>query len=382
MNRSRFSKIILFAAAAIMAAACTTVARIDGTLEYAPSSEVVVKLLDVNHYVVLDTVAVDQSGAFSYKLEVKEGQPEFVYVFYKDTKVASLLLEAGDKVSIVTDTLGNCSVEGSPESVKLAQVEKAYAEAVVKMSAIADNLAMAQDEKSAAEYSRQLSKEYVDYYRNCVKYVMENSFSLTAVPVFYQNLGENLPVFSQSTDAIHFRNVADSLETVYPESKYVKSLRKEAERRFGYLQLAERIASAEPVDFPDIELADRSGQQRKLSEVDSKVVLIYFWSATVPTQTMFNLDVLKPLYDDFHKKGFEIYAVSLDTDKAAWAQVVKEQNMPWVNVCDARGAASPYVMLYNIGALPVAYILNDGQFVDGEIVDEASLRNLLNKLLK
>ena len=80
---SRFSKIILFAAAAVMAAACTTSARIDGTLESAPSSEVVVKLLDVNRFVVLDTVAVDQSGAFSYKFEVKEGQPEFVYLFYK-----------------------------------------------------------------------------------------------------------------------------------------------------------------------------------------------------------------------------------------------------------------------------------------------------------
>ena len=382
MNMSRFSKIILFAAAAVMAAACTTSARIDGTLESAPSSEVVVKLLDVNRFVVLDTVAVDQSGTFSYKFEVKEGQPEFVYLFYKDTKVASLLLEAGDKVAVVTDTLGNCSIEGSPESVKLVQVERAYNEAVMKMAAIADRLAQTEDQKAAAEYSRQLGKEYVDYYRSCVKYVMENSFSLTAIPVFYQNLGDNLPVFSQSTDAIHFKNVADSLETVYPESKYVKSLRKEADRRFGYLQLAERIAAAEPVDFPDIELADRNGEQRKLSEVDSKVVLLYFWSAVVPAQTMFNLDVLKPLYDEFHKKGFEIYAVSLDTDKAAWAQVVKEQKMPWVNVCDARGSASPYVSLYNIGALPGAYILNEGQFVDGEIVDEASLRNLLKKLLK
>ena len=382
MNMSRFSKIILFAAAAITAAACTTVARIDGTLESAPSSEVIVKLLDMNRYVVLDTLAVDPDGAFSYKMEMKEGQPEFVYLFHKDTKVASLLLEAGDKVQVVTDTLGNCSIEGSPESVKLVQVEKAYTEAVMKLAAIAESLDAAQDEKSAADYSRQLGKEYVDYYRSRVKYVMENSFSLTVVPVFYQNLGDNLPVFSQPTDAILFKNIADSLETVYPESKYVKSFRKEADRRFGYLQLTERIAATEPVDYPDIELADRSGQLRKLSEVDSKVVLIYFWSATVPTQTMFNLDVLKPLYEDFHKKGFEIYAVSLDTDKAVWAQVVKEQNMPWVNVCDARGAASPYVSLYNIGALPGAYILNDGQFVDGEIVDEASLRALLKKLLK
>lgn len=373
---------IVSAAVLVMAAACTTVAGIDGTLESAPSAEVIVKQLDVNRYVVLDTVAVDPSGAFSYKVEVEKGQPEFVYVFYKDTKIASLLLEAGDKVRLVTDTLGNCSIEGSPESVKLVAVEKAYNEALLKMSLISGEIEQAQDEKAAAELARQLSKEYVNYYRNCVKYVMENSFSLTSVPVFFQNFGASLPVFSQSTDAIHFRNVADSLETVYPDSKYVKALRKEADRRFGILELAGRIAAVEPVGYPDIELADRSGQKRKLSDMESQAVMIYFWSAAVPAQAMFNLDTLKPLYDEFHKKGFDIYAVSLDTDKTVWAQVVKEQNMPWVNVCDSRGAASPYVTLYNIGALPGAYIINNGELVDGEIVDEASLRNLLKKLLK
>ena len=368
-------------AASALAAACTAGAGIEGVVSDAPSSEVIVKLLNINRYEVLDTVKTDASGHFAYKVEVEEGQPEFVYIFHKDTKIASLLLENGDKVTVTADTLGNYTVEGSDESVKLAQVEKNHAEAYAKLNALSAKMESATGAEAAA-IGKELSKEYVGYYRNCVRYILENSKSLTSVPVLYQSFGPGLPVFAQSTDAIHFVNVANSLEAVYPSSRYVRALRKEAERRFGYLQLAERIASAEPVDFPDIELADRNGQQRKLSEVDSKVVLIYFWSATVPTQTMFNLDVLKPLYDDFHKKGFEIYAVSLDTDKAAWAQVVKEQNMPWVNVCDARGAASPYVMLYNIGALPVAYILNDGQFVDGEIVDEASLRNLLNKLLK
>ena len=209
---------------------------------------------------------------------------------------------------------------------------------------------------------------------------MENSFSLTAVPVFYQNLGDNLPVFGQSTDAIHFRNVADSLETVYPDSKYVKSLRKEAERRFGYLQLAERIAAAEPVDYPDIELADRNGQQHKLSEVDSKVVLIYFWSAVVPTQTMFNLDVLKPLYDEFHKKGFEIYQVSYDEREHFWQQEVLA--FPWVCVRDSRGGASPYLPLFNIQSIPTFFLLNKENEVvlrDQQITD---LEKEIEKLLK
>lgn len=375
---SRFSKIITIASAALIAAACTTGAKIEGTLEGAPSKEVVVRMLDVNRYVTLDTLKVNEAGAFSYKVEIEKGQPEFIYMFHNDTKIASLLLEAGDNVKVITDTLGNCSIEGSEESVRLTQIEKAYGEALVKMADLAEK---AQGE-NGEEYRRQLGKEYVDYYRNSVKYVMENSHSLTVVPVFFQYFGADLPVFSQSTDAIHFRNVSDSLETVYPDSKYVKALRTEAERRFNFLELQERLSSVEPVGYPDIELPDLKAQKRKLSEVEAKTILVYFWSAAEATQKMFNLDVLKPLYEDFHKKGFEIYAVSLDTDKTIWAQVVKEQNLPWINVCDSRGAASSYVTMYNIGALPAAFIINDGELVDGDIVDEASLRNLIKKLLK
>lgn len=375
---SRFSKIITIASAALIAAACTTGAKIEGTLEGAPSKEVVVRMLDMNRYVTLDTLKVNEAGAFSYKVEIEKGQPEFIYMFHNDTKIASLLLEAGDNVKIITDTLGNCSIEGSEESVRLTQIEKAYGEALVKMADLAEK---AQGE-NGEEYRRQLGKEYVDYYRNSVRYVMENSHSLTVVPVFFQYFGADLPVFSQSTDAIHFRNVSDSLETVYPDSKYVKALRTEAERRFNFLELQERLSSVEPVGYPDIELPDLKAQKRKLSEVEAKTILVYFWSAAEATQKMFNLDVLKPLYEDFHKKGFEIYAVSLDTDKTIWAQVVKEQNLPWINVCDSRGAASSYVTMYNIGALPAAFIINDGELVDGDIVDEASLRNLIKKLLK
>ena len=124
---------MLFAAAMVMAAACADNAKIEGQLSDAPSSEVIVKLLNVNHYEILDTVKTDASGKFAYKVEVKKGQPEFIYVFYKDTKVASLLLESGDKVSVSADTLGKYSVEGSEESLKLAQVEKDYAAALAKL---------------------------------------------------------------------------------------------------------------------------------------------------------------------------------------------------------------------------------------------------------
>ena len=382
MNMSRFSKIIAFAAAMTALVSCGGNARIDGTVADAASSEVIVKLLNSNRYEVLDTVRTDASGHFSYKVDVAEGQPEFIYVFYKDKKIASLLLEAGDKVSVTSDTLGRYSVEGSEESVKLSEVEKAYAAALKEFEAIARKMEAASGQAEYEQLAKDMTKVYVAYYRGRVKYVMENSQSLTVIPVFYQTLGENLPLFYQNTDAILFRNAADSLEAVYPDSKYVKALRKDAELRFGYLELQERLLDAEEIGYPEIELPGLDGKMIKLSDMDSRVVIVCFWSAAQAQQNMFNIEFFKPLYEQYHKKGLDIYQVSLDVDKTLWATTVKGQNLPWTNVCDSRGAQSPYVSLYNLSAIPAAFIIADGELVDGKVVDEASLKKLLNDLLK
>lgn len=377
---SRFSNIIKCTAAALIAAACTPTAKVELTLDSAPSSEVVVKLLNVNQYEVLDTLKTDASGKFTYNVNVEEDQPEFVYIYYKDKRVASLLLEAGDKVSVSADTLGNYTVQGSEESSRLAIVEQEYSAAQKRLQTLADQMETASDDE-VASLRQALGKEYIGYYRQCVKYILENSRSLTVVPVLYQNFGPELPVFAQSTDAIHFVNMADSLALAYPHSKYVRALRKEAERRHGYMELEAKLRTASAVGFPDIVLPDINAEQIRLSEVDSKVIMLFFWDPSNVNQKMFNLDILESLHKDYHKKGFEIYQVALTTDKAAWAQIVKKQNLPWINVCDRLGAASPYVTTYNIPVLPATYIIADGELVDGEIVDEKSLRRLLDKLL-
>ena len=378
---SRFSRIFASAAVVLAAASCSNVAKIDGNVEQAASSEVIVKLLNVNKFETLDTVAVDASGRFSYDVEIKEGQPEFVYLFHGDRKIASLLLSEGEKVSVKADTLGNWTVSGSEESEKLAQVEKDFATVSSKIDALASQMEGASDAQ-IAELNKKITQEYIAYYRDRVKYVMQNSKSLTVVPVFYQVLGENLPVFGQLTDGIHFSNICVALETVYPSSRYVQTLRKEAQARKDQMTLNARIGAAEEIGFPDINLPDAKGEKVRLSDVEAKVILVHFWTPSEASQKMFNLDVLKPVYDDYHKKGFEIYQVALDTDKAGWANVLKEQNLPWINVCDGLGAGSPYVLLYNIGALPATFIIADGELVDGEVMDEKSFRKLLDKKLK
>ena len=119
MNMSKFSRIAAAAAVALASVSCAHVAKIDGVLEQAPSSEVIVKLLDVNKYEVLDTVAVDASGKFSCKVDVQEGQPEFIYLFHGDRKIASLLLSEGDNVTVKADTMGCLYVSFLKKSRKM-----------------------------------------------------------------------------------------------------------------------------------------------------------------------------------------------------------------------------------------------------------------------
>lgn len=368
----RSFKLLAAAALVLLTAACGKNTAIVGNLHEGADKEVIVKLLDVNRFQVLDTVKADAKGDFQYKLNIAKGKPEFIYLFYGDRQIASLLLSKGDKVKVNTDTLGVYSVEGSDESLKLQQVEKDYAAFMKEMQRILDK---------EYDVDAALSRCYINYYRDRVKYVVGNSHSLTVVPVLFQQVNPGLPVFSQNTDGILFNSICDSLKTRYPESRYVKALEKEAQRRINMLDFANRVKDAQEVGYVDINLPSMDGKAVKLSESLGKVTMVYFWSSTAE-QKMFNLDGLLPLYEEFHKKGFEIYAVSLDSDKAAWAAAVRNQNLPWINVCDTRGAQSPYVTSYGIGTLPMVWFIVNGEVDTQATVSKAGdIRSYLKKKL-
>ena len=363
---------------------CSKGAKVTGVVGDDPEGKVVVKILDGGKLNVLDTVKTDRNGAFKYNVDVKKGQPEFIYLFHGDTRIASLLLQNGEKAVVKTDTLGNYSVTGSVETEKLMEIERdeaefsnKFASTTAKLNDLDPNSAEAQDVR------RDLTKQYISYYRSRVQYVMKNPKSLTVIPVLNQVVGDNLPVFGQATDVIHFKNCCDSLMTVYPDSKYVKALVDETKRRQNLLELSNRISVADEQGYINLDLPDIKGQKAKLSDIDSRVVMVYFWSMEVTGQNLFNLDVMKPIYEEFHPKGFEIYAVSLDTDKTLWATTIRNQNLDWINVCDGLGASSPAVSLYNVSSVPTVYFIVDGSMVyETSVSDGPSLRKFLQNTLR
>jgi len=381
----RNSRIVFIAIATLAVAglsSCTRSARINGTLADAPGSDVIVKLLDINKYQVLDTIKTDKDGAFFYRVKIAKGQPDFVYLFYGNTKIASLLLDRGDNVKVTVDTLGSYSVEGSEESNKLQEVENDYSDFMAKFAATTMQLnGLEPASEQAKAIQKDLSRQYVDYYRSRVRYILQNSHSLTVIPVLYQKINENFPIFSQATDALYFKSVVDSLKTVYPESKYVSALQKEAQTREKNLSMGIRLKDASQLGYPDLTLPDIKGKDVRLSDVKAKVIMLYFWTASDAANKIFNMDVLKPLYEAYHDRGLEIYQVGIDSDKTGWAEVVKNQGLDWINVCDGLGSQSPAVTLYNLSKLPIAYFIKDGVLVDKPAVGKAAIKARIDSLL-
>ena len=349
--------------AMLLLAACSPKARIDCTVAGAPDSQVEVKLLDINVYKVLDTVKTDAAGRMHYAVDVKPGQPEFIYLFKGDRKLASLLLSDSEKAVVRTDTLGVYEVEGSPESARLAEVEARMARFISAVNSTDD--------------SKTIASLYVSYYRECTKYVMENQKSLTVIPVLFQQLDANTPVFSQHTDAILFRQTVDSLKTVYPESRYVKALEKETERRESAMQMQTLLSTANLSDYPDLNMPDVNGRKVRLSELGAKAVLLHFWDSSEAADKMFNLDRLMPLWERWSGRGLQIYAVDVNTDKAMWAKVVRSQELPWINVNDGLGAASQAVLLYRVASVPATFLLAGGELSTGSKDIDSELARLL-----
>lgn len=356
-------KLVLAVATSLALLSSCNTASVKGSFTDVPSGKtLVVKSFDkANVLTTVDSVKIAADGKFSYKAPVTAGQPDFFYFYYGDTKVASLLLAKGDKVSVCCDTLGLWTVEGSADCQTLLDNEKEIA-ALVGRGTIP-------------------VKEYIEFYRSKVRFVMANSHSLTVVPVLYSQLGDT-PVFGRLTDGVIFGSVADSLESVYPDSKYVRILRAESSQRQNAMNINSMLETAEQASYIDLNFDGMEGKPVVLSELvnSRKATMLVFWSAAESTNKMFNQEVLKPLYDKYESKGLGIYQVSLGADKATWAMVVREQNMPWINVCDVYARS---VNAYGVAELPTVFFLQEGiDMTRAESITKSSLDATLAKLLK
>jgi peroxiredoxin len=382
-------KLFVMGLAALMAASCTksNTAVVDAHIEGADNKLVMVAQLSVNQMKLVDTVRTDSKGTFKSEFAVSEETPNFYYIAYNGRRLASLVLKSGDKVKVTADTLGqNVTIEGSEESVLMQKYETGLTSAIAQFEATSSELGKAmeaRDDAAVQNLNAQLSRLYVKYKQDMIKSIMQNPYAFANVQALYQSLMPGLPIFGGENDHFLFQRVHDSLQTLYPNSVYVKSLQEQIKAAQDLKLLASRIENADETSFPNISLPDINAKNVDLSSLEGRPFILMFWTVADPNQKMFNNDLME-IYNKYKSAGLEIYQVSIDTDKTAWATAVKEQNLPWISVCDGKGAASIAVATYNVTAIPSMFVFNrKGDIVaSNDLFSKSKVEEAVKKALR
>ncbi len=101
-----------------------------------------------------------------------------------------------------------------------------------------------------------------------------------------------------------------------------------------------------------------NGDSFKLSSQLGKVVLIDFWDARC-APCIKALPELNNLYERFHREGFEIIGISLDTDKELLMKFLDKHNLSWPISCSYKGFyKDETALIYGINATPSTWLID------------------------
>lgn len=339
-------------------------ARIKGEFSGMKQKNVIIEEVVPGRTLFIDSVKTNSRGKFSVKYRFRDENPVFLKLRI-DEDFLTLLVSPGEsiKVSTVINLARNYDVEGSAGSQLVKDLNTTALDTYGEMEKFYLAYCSSTLNEEKRNYERQLSELYVTHKRRNIEFLLKNCKSLASVMALYQSLPSGIAVFGEKNDFRYFAMVADSLSTVYPNSPHVKSLLKNVENETNAIEKVQAIKFNETL--PNIELPDIYGINHELSAlVNSKTILLTFWSVSDPGSGLLNKE-LKELYGEMKERGFEIYQVSLDSDKNTWVGAIIEQNIPWVSVIDvAGGSRSIAARIYQITSVPANYLISS----DGTIV--------------
>jgi peroxiredoxin len=132
---------------------------------------------------------------------------------------------------------------------------------------------------------------------------------------------------------------------------------------------------------PDLTMNDVNGNPVSISNFKGKYVLVDFWASWCRPCRAENPNVVTA-YNKFKNKNFTILGVSLDQNKDAWVQAIKNDGLTWTHMSDLKYWESAAVSTYKFQGIPYNILIDPSGKVIGESLRGPTLEQKLEEILK
>jgi len=370
--------LIVFAACQRFSTSSAPHTMIAGELKGAGSAMIRLSELDVKAVKTIDSVRIGKDGKFSFELN-QEGSSFYILTLAPAQKLI-LIVDSGDNIRIEGDAnkiVSTARIEGSPASALLLGFDRFTSRNEAKSDSLAKIFMNSRSDPGFAGIRQHLDSAYAEIINRqrlyMEKFIDQHSASLASLIVLNRKFGPNF-IFTEEKDARYFIKVDSCLMAKYPGNKHavdhhsrVAAMIKKQNQRLTTDNL---LMPGKPA--PDVRLSNAEGIPVSLSSLKGKVVLVYFWAAMDGQSRKF-IRQLIPIYKANRNKGFEIYGIALESNKALWLNAIKLDQPGGIQVLADGGTENPVAALFGVESLPEAILVGR----QGKIIER---RISLNKL--